>query len=500
MSGHQLKSQKNRETANATRLGRRLILGSQSHGSVSWGRTPDVGSELPSKKTIQRHSSMLSSAAPGVGTTIARQLQQTYGNSYVQRVVQSVKEQARPAVGAINDPLEPEARVALRSPDISREPEPAKESKKEQKEGQAGPAEGQEGGKEKSFNLVKELLGEKQLEGYAQKASEAAIDKLVSLAKGAKSVDEFNTKIDVAEIKDILKDNLEKGLVELLKSPGGQKVQLAIKEPAVVVAMVLIAMGTAAIANPELALEKKLDLGAGFKGDVDFNLGKLKEISVKKLKAGFSYTSKYFETSVSGGYEAGKGEGGAAGKAGAPAAANEAKFTSPAEVDKEGNLKLDLRQVINWQTNSLMIGQSYESIKGWSGFLQLKLGNKHQYWTPKVTMGSDGNAKFELGHTFTNDMVTMSTLLKGKEEMSHKLDLKNPFGIEGLSINANIAYGLEDPKLKSAGLEAKIKLTEGKKSSQIPALILTIGGKYQAAGPGKAQDLQGSILLVGHWK
>jgi hypothetical protein len=58
---------------------------------------------------IQRHAALLSKASSEQRVIITRQLQQTYGNRYVQRLLQSVNVQAKLTVGAADDPFELEA-------------------------------------------------------------------------------------------------------------------------------------------------------------------------------------------------------------------------------------------------------------------------------------------------------------------------------------------------------------------------------------------------------
>lgn len=71
-----------------------------------------LGTVLPGGN-IQRHAGLFSRASPEGRRLIARQLQQTYGNRYVQRLVQSIGLQAKLAVSQPDDVFEQEAeRVA----------------------------------------------------------------------------------------------------------------------------------------------------------------------------------------------------------------------------------------------------------------------------------------------------------------------------------------------------------------------------------------------------
>jgi hypothetical protein len=58
---------------------------------------------------IQRHTDLLLNASAEHKIVIARQLQQTYGNKYVQRLAKSMNVQSRLTVGAADDPYEREA-------------------------------------------------------------------------------------------------------------------------------------------------------------------------------------------------------------------------------------------------------------------------------------------------------------------------------------------------------------------------------------------------------
>jgi hypothetical protein len=378
---------------------------------------------------------------------------------------------------------------------------------------------GKEGGKKKNvsdldqwlsgelYNLVKEQLGDAKLKEYATKLSQTATDQLLTQVKGVSSVDELTNKIVVDQIGKSLANELNKAVLGLLNSPEGQNVKKAIldkakKDPGMVVGMILVALGAMIASNSEIPeLEKTLDLGKGFKAGAQVNLGKFQDISLEKLQASFSYTGKYLQASVSGGYGTEKGKGAWTGTAEAKAGTEEAKFSTVASMDKEGKLKLDFREALKLKNFNLEAGPTYESAKGWSGVLQLKIGNQYNFLTPKFVVDDKGKATVELGHTFTNDIFTLATTLQGKGAMSHKLDLLNPFGVEGLSVSATLAYDLKDPKITSASISGKLKLTEESKNKAIPVVLLEIEGKYKAAGSGKPQPpVEGQAVLGLAWK
>jgi hypothetical protein len=68
-----------------------------------------LAGQTPFDPQSQRHSVLMSQATQEHSANVAIQLQQTYGNRYVQRLVQSLNVQARLTVGAVDDPCETEA-------------------------------------------------------------------------------------------------------------------------------------------------------------------------------------------------------------------------------------------------------------------------------------------------------------------------------------------------------------------------------------------------------
>jgi len=80
-----------------------------TQGLLSWDLTSYLVGGSAAGGQTQKHKALLSKASPGERITITRQLQQMYGNRYVQRLVSSIVVQTKLTVGVANDPLENEA-------------------------------------------------------------------------------------------------------------------------------------------------------------------------------------------------------------------------------------------------------------------------------------------------------------------------------------------------------------------------------------------------------
>jgi hypothetical protein len=80
---------------------------------LAWDTSTNLIGDTPFYPPMQRHAALLSRATPEIRVMIARELQQTYGNRYVQRLVKSMTVQAKLTVGAVDDPYKRETdRVA----------------------------------------------------------------------------------------------------------------------------------------------------------------------------------------------------------------------------------------------------------------------------------------------------------------------------------------------------------------------------------------------------
>jgi hypothetical protein len=113
MKEHPIKGKKKQESEFAAHRDIKPDIMPINQGLLLQDLTSYIGNQIPSNDTMQRHSNLLSTASPDVKMLITRQLQQTYGNRYVQRVFESIKAQAKLTVSAVKDPLELEAnRVA----------------------------------------------------------------------------------------------------------------------------------------------------------------------------------------------------------------------------------------------------------------------------------------------------------------------------------------------------------------------------------------------------
>jgi hypothetical protein len=108
MPDHDLISQKKQEKANQNKHFSKLNPQPLSQILIDRNISSDLG-PTPFNPPIQKHTTLLSSASPTARVNIARQLQQTYGNQYVQRLIKSMNIQAKLTVGAADDTFEQEA-------------------------------------------------------------------------------------------------------------------------------------------------------------------------------------------------------------------------------------------------------------------------------------------------------------------------------------------------------------------------------------------------------
>jgi hypothetical protein len=84
-----------------------------AQNSLSQDLTSYVGNEIPSHRTIQKHGDLLSRASSGVRAIITRQLQQNYGNHYVQRLLESPAVQPKLTVNTPDNQCEQEADTSV---------------------------------------------------------------------------------------------------------------------------------------------------------------------------------------------------------------------------------------------------------------------------------------------------------------------------------------------------------------------------------------------------
>jgi hypothetical protein len=114
MSEHEVSGQKKQEKTERTQRASALNNSPLSQELMAWDISSYLMGEAAFNPPLQRHAALLAEAPSAeVRDMLARQLQQTYGNHYVQRLVSSIELQTKLTVGAVGDPLELEAdRVA----------------------------------------------------------------------------------------------------------------------------------------------------------------------------------------------------------------------------------------------------------------------------------------------------------------------------------------------------------------------------------------------------
>ena len=433
-------------------------------------------------------------------------MQQSGGNTHVQRYLSNCPSAKHRGWAAGN---------AGQGQYLQRQPAPGKKTA-----GEAVPEESKPGGKKAAFDvdkwlsgaiydLVKTELGEDKLKEQAAKLVGKATEALMTQISGVSSTADFVQKASVEQLGKLFTADVNSAVTELLSTPAGKKVKQIIldkvkADPAFVIAMLMVALQAAVVSNAEIPeLDKQLELGAGFKVEAKANLGKFRELSLKYLKLGLSYSSKYFQAGLAGTYTGEGSKVGFGGKAEVAVGTKEINFKSDASVESEGRLKLNVGPVIDLKKFGLTATASYESSKGWKGVGQARLGDKYHYWAPKLIVGADGKLSFELGHQFKLDAFSLSTTLstgKGGTSLAHTLELKNPFGTEGLNLAASLHYRLDDPAIKAAKLSAAYEILGREKSKTSVYLLLKAEGNFQAPGTDQPKSkFQGLLILEGRY-
>lgn len=113
MPEHEVSGQKKQEQAHQRKRVSTMDSQPMSQNLMAWDISSYLIGPTPFSPPIQRHAALLSNASPKQRFIITRQLQQTYGNKYVQRLLNSMFIKPKLTVGAADDPYEHEAdRVA----------------------------------------------------------------------------------------------------------------------------------------------------------------------------------------------------------------------------------------------------------------------------------------------------------------------------------------------------------------------------------------------------
>jgi len=166
----------------------------------------------------------------------------------------------------------------------------------------------------KLFDLIKEHVSPKALEGYAKQGVEAIVGEVPGLA-GELGRDKGESAA-LSKFVKALMPALEEQATKWVESEGGQKIYAAISDwvmdhPKTVaisagVAAIAAAVG-AVVADMDVPeLKQTFKLGKGLEASAGIDLGKIQSLSVQAANAGLSYKSEGLNASISGEYKKGK--------------------------------------------------------------------------------------------------------------------------------------------------------------------------------------------------
>lgn len=139
--------------------------------------------------------------------------------------------------------------------------------------------------------LSKELAFEK-LQKHATSAWEGALGSLVKTADGVDGNSD-----ELGEFSKALKEQYGQAAADLLETDTGHAVVSKLTgwvdaHPRTILMVALLAAGGAIAANVKLPeLKQKLKLGGGFSANVEADLGKIRELALKQIKAELEYSS-----------------------------------------------------------------------------------------------------------------------------------------------------------------------------------------------------------------
>jgi len=433
---------------------------------------------------MQRYPAQAHSTNRGLRQTSLVQLQQQYGNAWVQR--------------------------HLADGSLQREDE-----KKEEKGGGAA------GGKEEKgsfdlgqwvsgqvYDVLKKELGEEKLKEYAKQIAGKATDLLMEQVKGATGEQDIVEKARTKDIAAALSKDLSQVVQSILQSPQGKALQETLlretkQDPGFAIVMVLLGLAAAAAANADIPkLDETFKLGAGFKGSAKADLGKFRDIVIKQVQVGLGYTSQYFRAGIQGGYAGEGDQKGFMGGANAAVGTEEVQFKTDFNIFQNGEFKLNAQNALDFKKFGLTTGASFSNIKGWKGIGEFRLGEKTHYLSTKIEVAGDGKVGLQFDHKFVRDLVVLSNSLKiesNKTTVVSEAQLKNLFGTEGFNVGANIVSDLTHPSIRELGLKADLKLLGDPKDVSKPTLFLRFDASYLAGKDGKKDAAMGLLFLRGEF-
>lgn len=433
-----------------------------------------------SPSPLQRQLDLAHSTNRAQRQTAVLQLQQQYGNAWVQRHL---------ADGTLQreDDKKSEAKAGGKS------------------ESGFDPAQWVGG---EIYDALKKELGDEKLKEYAKQIAGKATELLMEQVKGAAGEQDIIEKARLKEIAAALEKDLGQAVQSIFQSPQGKAVKEALlkktkQDPGFAIVMVLLGLAAAAAANADIPkLDQTFNLGKGFKAGGKAELGKFQAIVLKQVQASLGFTSEYFRANVAGSY-AGEGEQkGFAGQAGVAVGTDEVEFKSDFKIHQNGEFNVEAQNAFDFKKFGLTAGGSFNSIKGWKGIAELRLGEKTHYLSTKVNVGQDGKTGLQFDHKLIRDLVVLSNSLKlegNKTTLTNEAQLKDLFGAEGLNVTANLVTDLTHPAIQQLNLKADLKILGDPKDASKPTLFVRFDASFKAGPQGQRDEATGLLFLRGEF-
>ncbi|MSP54116.1 MAG: hypothetical protein EXR69_00680 [Myxococcales bacterium] len=348
------------------------------------------------------------------------------------------------------------------------------------------------------YKAIAPSLGYEKLSGAAKKGVDSALDALVKQFGSLDNVTADPKALDV--LGKLLKDSLDPLVDEWLKKHGPGLAENLTEwvgaHPRTIVLTALLAAAGAIIANVGIpTLKQKFALGKGLSAEVEAKLGKLRDISLQRVRATLTYESGPLLAAVS----AGRDDKGTTGEVHAAYKGEGKSLTADATYDGKGLKFAGLNGVID--TSAGQVSAGVNSKRGDSTIAGVKVSTKDGKLTDtkdfqynattgifslglgsvysdggltvdrKSTVSSDGSSSSSqsIAAQSTKDGVTSGAYAGISHESS-----KTPFGMtETDKLTFGMNYSKEDFKAKldaalssngTTSLAGSLKNTDGEHS------------------------------------
>ena len=412
---------------------------------------------------------------------------------------------------------------------------------REKEESKAAPKESEGGGfgefiSKQVYDAISKELSESKLKGYATQVAGLATDEILKLMNEGQGDPTALEQASEELTKKILKNHLESALKEIFAGPAGQRLRSTLlgmsQDPDKAVGLAILGLAAMVASNAAIPkIKKSFKLGGGASADVSGDFGKFQEIAIKNIGLGLKYSSKHFNSSVSGSYADGKGvsattqmganagpikgsasatyksEGedeGVSGQATIAAQGEASKAELVGKLTPNGDFNIKLGSVFDVENFMASASGTYDSVKGWSGVGELRIGPKESHLSVKQTVNPDSESSLAFGPKINMDLIKAQAMLNMSAEdqtLDASVALKKPFGIQDMEVKAYLLTDLDDGVIKKAGLDGSWQLhhqVDGDGATQ-SLILLTFDAAFVQSDGEKPAGGQGALLLQGHF-